>query len=72
MIPDIDLGSQCFRCGKHQEKGYIWRVIWHPDPIRRFIQFWCVECIAKADDRTYEMAPDGAELDRQDRIIKIS
>lgn len=69
MIPNCDLGTYCMHCGKHTEKGYIFQVVWHPFPKRKFLQAWCVECLARADQKTYEMVPVGFELDRDDKII---
>jgi len=71
-VPNVDLGTYCFRCGKRQEPRYIFIVIWHPDSFRRFLQPWCVECIARTPQCEYDMAPTGIELDRQDKIIGVS
>lgn len=46
-LPKFDGGSYCMHCGRYTEIHYIQPIVYHWKK-KRYLQMWCVECIAAA------------------------
>jgi len=61
----VDQGSVCHKCGHFTAPHYLMPVVVHPGKLKlgcRFLQHWCVECIAKSKPGDCKPAPTIGEL----------
>jgi hypothetical protein len=68
-----DFGCQCAACGRATEPSYIMMVVVHPGRVargRRFLQPWCVECIADSKPGVIRPAPTEGELRTDGKLMK--
>jgi hypothetical protein len=68
-LPKLDVGSQCQSCGKRVEKKYGLNVVVHIKQ-RRYLQYWCVECVAKAQPGLVSVCRAG-ELGKDGKLIQL-
>jgi hypothetical protein len=72
-IEKADFGCHCAACGRAIEPHYIMPVVVHPGRVargRRFLQNWCVECIAGAKPTDCRPAPTLGELAANGKLMK--
>jgi hypothetical protein len=65
----VDRGSQCEACGKQVEPKYGLNVVVHARK-KRYLQFWCVECVAKSTPGSIHVQQVG-ELDKCGKLIQV-